>query len=75
MAKDTTTDTNRRQFVRAAGTAAALVAAAAPMTAPAQAQPRPAPKTMGARFRELMSGRAAGRVPSVGMNLKQRHHG
>jgi 2-methylisocitrate lyase-like PEP mutase family enzyme len=56
MAKDTTTDTNRRQFVQAAGTAAALVAAAAPMTATAQAQPRPAPKTMGARFRELMSG-------------------
>jgi 2-methylisocitrate lyase-like PEP mutase family enzyme len=56
MAKDTTTDTNRRQFVQAAGTAAALVAAAAPMTATAQAQPRPVPKTMGARFRELMSG-------------------
>ena len=56
MANDTTTDTNRRQFVQAAGTAAALVAAAAPMTATAQVQPRPAPKTMGARFRELMSG-------------------
>src|SRR5437870_2170575 len=49
-------ETSRREFVQAAGTAAALVAAAAPTTATAQAQPRPAPKTMGARFRELMSG-------------------
>ena len=49
-------ETSRREFVQAAGTAAALVAAAAPMTGAAQAQPRLAPKTMGARFRELMSG-------------------
>src|SRR5947207_2392117 len=48
-------ETSRREFVQAAGTAAALVAAAAPTTATAQAQPRPAPKTMAARFRELMS--------------------
>jgi 2-methylisocitrate lyase-like PEP mutase family enzyme len=49
--------TNRREFVQVAGLAASgLVAAAAPMTGAAQAQPRLAPKTMGARFRELMSG-------------------
>ena len=51
-------DTNRREFVQAAGTAAsALLMAAAPMTAAAQEQQaRPAPRTMGARFRELMNG-------------------
>jgi len=51
-------DTNRREFVQAAGTAAsALLVAAAPMTAAAQEQQaRPAPRTMGARFRELMNG-------------------
>jgi len=51
-------DTNRRQFVQAAGTAAsALLVAAAPMTAAAQEQQaRPAPRTMGARFRALMNG-------------------
>src|SRR5256886_646261 len=50
-------ETNRREFVQVAGLAASgLVAAAAPMTGAAQAQPRLAPKTMGARFRELMSG-------------------
>jgi 2-methylisocitrate lyase-like PEP mutase family enzyme len=51
-------DTNRREFVQATGTAAsALLVAAAPMTAAAQEQQaRPAPRTMGARFRELMNG-------------------
>ena len=50
-------ETNRREFVQVAGLAASgLVAAAAPMAGAAQAQPRLAPKTMGARFRELMSG-------------------
>src|SRR5262245_14669158 len=50
-------ETNRREFVQVAGLAASgLVAAVAPMTGAAQAQPRLAPKTMGARFRELMSG-------------------
>jgi 2-methylisocitrate lyase-like PEP mutase family enzyme len=50
-------ETNRREFVQVAGLAASgLVAAAAPITS-AQAQPaRPTPRTMGARFRELMSG-------------------
>src|SRR4051812_36353233 len=52
-------DTNRRDFVRAAGTAASglIAAAAAPLAAAAQEPPaRPAPRTMGARFRELMKG-------------------
>jgi 2-methylisocitrate lyase-like PEP mutase family enzyme len=50
-------DTNRREFVQAAGTAAGLIAAAAPVAAVAQgSQARPAPRTMGARFRELMKG-------------------
>src|SRR4051794_26241519 len=49
--------TNRRDFVRAAGLAASgLLAAAAPLAAAAQAQARPAPRTMGARFRALMNG-------------------
>ena len=48
------TDTNRREFVQVAGLAASgLMAAAA---SPAAAQPRPTPRTMGARFRELMNG-------------------
>jgi methylisocitrate lyase len=45
---------NRREFVQAAGLAAsALVAAAGPLVA---AEGRPATRTMGARFRELMNG-------------------
>jgi 2-methylisocitrate lyase-like PEP mutase family enzyme len=51
-------ETNRREFVRAAAAASGLLAAAAPL-APAEAQAqtaRPAPRTMGARFRELMNG-------------------
>jgi 2-methylisocitrate lyase-like PEP mutase family enzyme len=48
---------NRREFVRAAGLAASgLLAAAAPLAAAAQAQARPAPRTMGTRFRGLMNG-------------------
>ena len=49
--------TNRREFVQAAGLAATgLMAAAAPLAAPeAKAQGRPAPTTMGARFRALMN--------------------
>ncbi len=47
--------TNRREFVQVAGLAASgLMAAAGPLTAAEQA--RPAPRTMGARFRELMNG-------------------
>ena len=49
--------TNRREFVRAAGLAASgLLAAAAPRAAAAREQARPAPGTMGARFRGLMNG-------------------
>ena len=49
-----TTDTNRREFVQVAGLAASgLMAAAGPLAA---AEARPAPRTMGARFRELMNG-------------------
>src|SRR5260370_9940341 len=48
--------TNRREFVRVAGLAASgLVAAAGPLAA-AEREARPAPRTMGARFRELMNG-------------------
>jgi 2-methylisocitrate lyase-like PEP mutase family enzyme len=47
-------ETNRREFVRAAGLAASgLMAAAGPLAA---AETRAASKTMGARFRELMNG-------------------
>jgi 2-methylisocitrate lyase-like PEP mutase family enzyme len=51
-------ETNRREFVQAAGMAASgLVAAAVPLAAAdAQPQARPAPRTMGARFRALMNG-------------------
>ncbi|HYM19077.1 MAG TPA: isocitrate lyase/phosphoenolpyruvate mutase family protein [Micropepsaceae bacterium] len=49
-----TNDTNRREFVQAAGLAAGLMAAAAPVTA--AAQPQAQPRTMGARFRALMNG-------------------
>ena len=46
--------TNRREFVQVAGLAASgLMAAAGPLAA---APARPAPRTMGARFRELMNG-------------------
>ena len=48
--------TNRREFVQAAGLAASgLMAAAGSLPAAAQ-EARPAPRTMGARFRELMNG-------------------
>ncbi len=48
--------TNRREFVQVAGLAASgLMAAAGPLPA-AEREARPAPRTMGARFRELMNG-------------------
>src|SRR5882672_9305033 len=50
-------DTNRREFVQAAGLAATgLMAAAGPLTGSAAAAPQAAPRTMGARFRALMNG-------------------
>jgi 2-methylisocitrate lyase-like PEP mutase family enzyme len=51
-------DTNRREFVQGAGLAVpGLLAAAAPLAATAaERQARPAPRTMGARFRALMNG-------------------
>ena len=50
---------NRREFVRFAGLAASgMIATVAPQAVAAQAQnARPAPRTMGARFRALMNGR------------------
>jgi 2-methylisocitrate lyase-like PEP mutase family enzyme len=53
-----TTKTDRRAFFQAAAlVASGLVAAAAPLTeAAAQTQARPAPRSMGARFRALMNG-------------------
>ena len=49
-----TKKTNRREFVQVAGLAVSgLMAAAGPLAA---AEARPAPRTMGARFRELMDG-------------------
>src|SRR2546425_6233944 len=50
--------TNRREFVRAAGLAASgLMATARPLAAAVpEPQARPAPRTMGARFRALMDG-------------------
>jgi 2-methylisocitrate lyase-like PEP mutase family enzyme len=53
-----TTKTDRREFFQAAALAASgLVAAAAPLTeAAAQPQARPAPRSMGGRFRALMNG-------------------
>jgi len=52
-----TTGTNRREFVQAAGLAAGLMAAAAPVGAAAQEpQRRAASQSMGARFRALMNG-------------------
>jgi 2-methylisocitrate lyase-like PEP mutase family enzyme len=51
-----TEKTNRREFVQVAGLAASgLIAAAGSLPAAAQ-EARPAPRTMGARFRELMNG-------------------
>src|SRR5258707_9762497 len=48
-------DTNRREFVQAAGLAATgLMAAAGPLAA--AAAPQAAPRSMGARFRALMNG-------------------
>src|SRR5256714_5444248 len=51
-------ETNRRDFVRAAGLAASgLMAAAGPLAAAApEPQARPGARTMGARFRALMNG-------------------
>ena len=49
-----TKETNRREFVQIAGLAASGLMAAAGSAVGAEA--RPAPKTMGARFRELMNG-------------------
>src|SRR5712675_90703 len=46
--------TNRREFVQVAGLAASGLMAAA--GSQAAAQTRPAPRSMGARFRELMNG-------------------
>ena len=53
-----TSETNRREFVQGAGWAApVLLAATSPLAAAApQPQVRPAPRTMGARFRALMNG-------------------
>src|ERR1700693_448337 len=50
--------TNRREFVQAAGLAATGLMAAGPAPAVAAPEPqtRPAPRTMGARFRALMNG-------------------
>jgi 2,3-dimethylmalate lyase len=48
--------TNRREFVQVAGLAASAVMAAAGPLAAAEQGARPAPRTMGARFRELMNG-------------------
>ena len=49
-----TKETNRREFVQVAGLAASGLMAAAGSAAAAET--RPAPRTMGARFRELMNG-------------------
>jgi 2-methylisocitrate lyase-like PEP mutase family enzyme len=49
--------TNRREFVQAAGLAVSGLMATAPMAGAAQGpQARPAPRTMGARFRALLNG-------------------
>src|SRR5437667_12757621 len=50
--------TNRREFVQVAGLAASgLMAAARPLAgAVPEPQARPAPRTMGARFRALLNG-------------------
>jgi 2-methylisocitrate lyase-like PEP mutase family enzyme len=53
-----TRKTNRREFVQVAGLAASALLAAAPALAAAAPEPqaRPAPRSMGARFRALMNG-------------------
>jgi 2,3-dimethylmalate lyase len=49
--------TNRREFVQVAGLASGLMATARPLAGVVPArQARPAPRTMGARFRALMNG-------------------
>src|SRR5919109_909675 len=49
--------TNRREFVQVAGLASGLMATARPLAGVVAApQARPAPRTMGARFRALMNG-------------------
>src|SRR5256886_15230332 len=49
--------TNRREFVQAAGLASGLMATAHPLAGVVpEPQARPAPRTMGARFRALMNG-------------------
>ena len=52
------TETNRREFVQSAGLAAPLLlATAGPIAAaPAERAARATPRTMGARFRDLMNG-------------------
>ena len=47
--------TNRREFVQLAGLSASGFMAARPLAAAAEPQGRPAPTTMGARFRALMN--------------------
>ena len=50
-------ETNRRDFVRVAAAMSGLMAAASPLAAAVpEPQARPAPRTMGARFRALMNG-------------------
>jgi len=49
-----TKEANRREFVQVAGLAASGLMAATGSAAAAEA--RPTPRTMGARFRELMKG-------------------
>jgi len=51
-----TNDTSRREFFQAAGLAAGLMAAAAPVTAVAQPARAAGAASMGARFRALMNG-------------------
>src|SRR3984893_9191218 len=51
--------TKRREFVQVAGLAASGLMAAAGQLAAAEREARPAPRTMGARFRELMKGAEA----------------
>ena len=49
--------TNRREFVQVAGLASGLMATARPLAGVLpEPQARPAPRTMGARFRALMNG-------------------
>src|SRR6476661_404358 len=50
-------ETNRREFVRTAGLAVPVLMAASPLEAAIpEPQTRQAPRTMGARFRALMTG-------------------